>query len=309
MLHHWVDMGHLPERPNMAVSLRRLQTDDQSEVDSLCATVWDGTDYVPSRFAYWASSEANSVLGIFEEQELVAIVNLEAVPGTRIGWVEGLRVKAGHRNKGLGTRIVNAVVDAAQKKGLELLRYATGSLNNESMAVARKCGFALATEVGYFKLERPFPNHPKPSPIVTPLRVDAERLLELLAAFSEVIDVERLPIAWSFDSKDKAGLERIGSQTQFRVVIAEDGTMNALYYSKFVEDENRMRGTFHVFAADRAIFVDIMSRCVDEVERSEASGASFFVGPRAKEWSRSLGYVSDEFDDRAFLLFEKQLAD
>ncbi len=293
----------------MATPLRRLQIGDQSEVNSLCATVWDGTDYVPTRFPYWASSEGNSVLGIFDGHELLAIVNLETVQGTRIGWVEGFRVKAGHRNQGLGTQIVNAIIDVAEEKGLELLRYATGSLNNESMAVARKCGFEMATQVGYFKLERPYPNHPNPSPVIVPLRVDAERLVELMAVFPEVVDVERMPIAWSFDFKDKAGLERVGSQTQFRAVIAEDGTMNALYYSKFVEEENRMRGTFHVFAADRGIFVDIMSRCVDELERSEAEAASFFVGPRAKEWSRSLGYVSNEFDDRAFLLFEKRLSD
>ncbi|NWF97041.1 MAG: GNAT family N-acetyltransferase [Candidatus Thorarchaeota archaeon] len=287
--------------------VRKLVLDDKPEVEALCATIWEGNDYVPSVFSNWVSGENTHMMGVFSDSQLVAICNLEIIRGTTVGWVEGLRVREGHRNQGHASRIVSEIVELARQKGLKTLRYATGSLNLESQAVARKTGFHLATSVGYLRIERPFPPHPRPSPSVVPLEVEPSRLLQFLEVSPDLIDVERVPISWSFESKDLQGLQRVSAKTKFRVVVEDTGIASGLYYSQKVHDNGEDRMTFHVFATDRAVFVDIMSRMIEEADASNADSAVFFLGPRVKEWSKSLGYADPEFDDRAFLLFERGL--
>ena len=65
-----------------------------------------------------------------------------------------------------------------------------------------------------------------------------------------------------------------------------------------------MTAAFTVFASDRAVFIDIMSRMIDEAEAVGADRGVFFLGPRVTEWVLDLGYVADEFVDRRFLLYE-----
>ncbi|TFG09442.1 GNAT family N-acetyltransferase [Candidatus Thorarchaeota archaeon] len=288
----------------MTFTTRELTLEDHDEVRLLAETVWDGRDYTPRTFPDWIKSNNNYTLGTFSGNELVALANLELVPDTDIGWVEGLRVKDGYRDQGLGTRIVEEIVDIANKNDVKTLWYATGSLNDASKQVALNAGFHLALSVGYLKIESPYPDHPKPSPVVVPMEVGPSRLQELLRSSPDLVDAKYLPLAWSFEKPDLEGLQRLAKQTDFRVVIGEDGLAHALYYSKVVGTDDEKRATYSVFAHDRAIFVDVMSRILDDLESSGIGRAAFFLGPRAKEWSKMLGYVDSEQDDKAFLLYE-----
>ncbi len=291
----------------MSITLRRLNTDDQEQINLLCMNIWDGRDYLPGVFSQWVKSSYHTVLGLFNSDELVATCTLERIADTDIGWVEALRVKESYRGQGLGSRLVHEIVDIARRTGVKTLWYATGSNNNESQTVARKTGFRVTTAVGHFRIERPFPAHPSPSPSIVPLEVTPERLYDMIQQCPELVDVERMPLSWSFDFRDLAGLRRIGTRTRFRTVIEEDGTVVGLFYSRVVRDGEGDRITFHVFSTERSVFVDIMARLLDEAEQSDAERAVFFVGPRLIEWCKTLGYVNREDHDRTFLLFEQDL--
>ncbi len=288
----------------MNFETRELTLDDHEEVKRLAKTVWDGRDYTPRTFPDWINSSNSFTLGTFHNNELVALANLELVPDTEIAWVKGLRVKDGYRGQGLGTEIVQKIIDIARRHRVKTLWYATGSLNDASMHVAVKDGFHLATRVGYLKIEKPYPDHPKPSPSIIPIEVGPERLLELLHSSPDLLDVKYPPLAWSFDKPDLDGLRRLATQTDFKAVIGEDGIAQALYYAKVIDSDEEQRSAYSVFAIDQAIFVDVMSRILDELTASDIDRAAFFFGPRAKEWSKTLGYVDREQDDRAFLLYE-----
>ncbi|MEM2141721.1 MAG: GNAT family N-acetyltransferase [Candidatus Thorarchaeota archaeon] len=287
--------------------LRKLRSEDYAQVSDLCSTIWEGHDYVPMVFESWVADPLFDIFGLFESDLLVAIVTLERLEGTSIGWLEGLRVREGYRNRGLATHIVGHACDVAQEKGVSTLWYATGSMNRESMAVARKSGFRLVTEVGHLRVDCIPRTYPRPSPSVVPLVVDAGRLSDLIGEAPDVVDVERIPFAWRFDLKTVDGLLRIGRDTQFNVVISDEGRMTALYYQKYVMDGDRRRATYHVFANDRSIFVDVMARCMTDFGASGMNDAVFFVGPRLRDWSRGLGYIMEEYLDRSFLLFEREL--
>jgi GNAT superfamily N-acetyltransferase len=293
----------------MPDSLRQLTIDDKEQVDLLCATIWEGHDYIPESFPKWATDNNDTTLGIFEENELVAICNLELVPRTNIAWVQGLRVKDGFRHKGYGTKIVRAVVQKAQERNVRTLWYVTSSNNDYSQKVAEKLEFYKADSVGYFRLQKPFPSHPRPSPNFIPMTVSPSRLFELLAVNPGMISGSTIPLAWEFDFKSLDGLERLGQHTEFKVVTDENGVPQGLFclVDRRRQDEHTIACT--VFSTDRAIFVDIISRIIDEAVNLNAGRAVFFLGPNPSEWAKDLGYVDEEFAGRKFLLYEKNPVD
>jgi RimJ/RimL family protein N-acetyltransferase len=293
----------------MSDILRNLVIEDHDQVKTLCESIWDGNDYVPEIFPTWISDSLSTPLGIFQDNELVALANLEKVEGTTIGWVEGLRVKEGHRQSGLGSKTNEAVVKAAKEQGITTLWYATSSRNEASQLVAENSGFIKANTTGYFRLYRPYPAHSRPSPSIAPLKIDAMRLHELLISNPDLVESTTFPLAWQFDFTSIEGLSRLLKNSTIKVVINESGHVDGLYcMSKRDRKGDTWTAAYTVFATNRSIFVDIISRTIDEADTLGAERAVYFLGPRATEWALTLGYVEEEFIGRRFLLYELNLS-
>ncbi|MFW9768498.1 MAG: GNAT family N-acetyltransferase [Candidatus Thorarchaeota archaeon] len=291
----------------MSGNLRELTLEDQKQVNILCETIWEGNDYVPAVFPRWVSSPDSHTLGLFDNDELVAIGNVEKTEGTTIAWVQGLRVKDTHRQKGHATSVTLALSELAREQGITTLWYSTSSRNTASITVAEKTGFQEVSSTGYFRLYSPFPPHSKPSNNIVPVQVSPERMFELLEINPDLVPGDKFPLAWHFDYKTLDGLTRLISRAINRVVIDEAGIPKALYCVTERERQEEKTSAYTVFATDRSVFVDIVSRMIDESEAAGVDRAVFFLGPNTSEWALDLGYVSEEFTGRRFLLFEKNL--
>ncbi|MHA1863887.1 MAG: GNAT family N-acetyltransferase [Candidatus Thorarchaeota archaeon] len=293
----------------MSDNLRKLVITDHDQVKSLCETIWEGNDYVPETFPRWVSDTLSTPLGIFQDKELVALANLEKVEDATIGWVEGLRVKEGHRQMGLGSKINEAIVSTAKEQGIRTLWFATSSRNKASQLVAENCGFIKADTTGYFRLYKSYPAHSKPSPSFMPLEIDATRLHELLLSNPDLVESTTFPLAWQFDFKSLEGLNRLLKDATIKVIIDEAGHAVGLYcMAKRDRKDDIWTAAYSVFATSRSAFVDIISRTIDEADNLGADRAVYFLGPRATEWSTTLGFVDEEFADRQFLLYELNLS-
>ena len=293
----------------MSDTLRKLVIEDHDQVRTLCETIWEGNDYVPDIFPTWVSDSLSTPLGIFQKEELVALANLEKLEGATIAWVEGLRVKDGHRQKGLGSKANEAIVKAAKEQGVRTLWYATSSRNEASQLVAENSGFIKANTTGYFRLYRPYPAHSRPSSSITPLQIDPVRMHELLLSNPDLIESTTFPLAWQFDYKSIEGLSRLLKNSTIKVVINEAGLVDGLYcMSKRDRKGDSWTAAYTVFATNRSVFVDIISRTIDEADTLGAERAVYFLGPRATEWSTTLGFVDEEFIGRQFLLYELNLS-
>lgn len=285
--------------------LRELDPSDRDQVNLLCETIWEGNDYVPFAFPEWVSNPDSHMLGMFLDDELIAIGTLEKTEDTSIAWIQGLRVKNGFRERGYGKRITAALTLKARELGIKTIWYATSSKNIASMSVASKTGFHEAAKTGYFRLYSPFPAHSKPSERIIPIEVNPERLYELLDINPDLVPSDKFPLAWHFDLKTMEGLTRLLDESVNKVIIDDAGIPQAVYCcAKREERDNEKTLAYTVFANDRAIFVDIMSRMIDESEEAAADRAIFFLGPRVTEWAQDLGYVTEEFNGRRFLLYE-----
>ncbi len=291
----------------MSENLRELVIEDQEHINILCETIWNGNDYVPAVFPRWISTPDSHTLGLFKDNELIACGNIEKTEGTNIGWIQGLRVKDTQRKKGYATNITIALSSYAKEIGISTIWYATSSRNIASITVAQKTGFHEEASTGYFRLYNPFPPHSKPSLSVVPIQVNPERLFELLTINPELVESDKLPLAWHFDYKTIEGLTRLVSRAIVKVVLDQAGIPQGFYCVTERERKEEKTAAYTVFATNRAIFVDIMSRMIDEAQIEEVDRAVFFLGPRATEWAQDLGYVAEEFTGRRFLLYEKKL--
>ena len=111
----------------MPTSIRELNLEDHELIKILCETIWNGNDYVPESFPKWVANPLTRTIGLFEAEELVAFGNIERIADVNIAWIQGLRVKEGHREKGHATTITAALIDIAKELKIEYLWYATSS--------------------------------------------------------------------------------------------------------------------------------------------------------------------------------------
>lgn len=288
----------------MSGSIRELTLQDQEHIDILCETIWSGNDYVPAIFPKWVSNPFSKTIGVFEADELVAFGNIEKLEGSDIAWIQGLRVKENHREKGHATSVTLALIELARDMDIKHLWYATSSRNEASIKVADKCGFHTADSTGYFRIYKPFPAHPRPSPSIIPMNVTPDRLHDLLVENPDLVESNTFPLAWQFDFKTLEGLTRLLSDALVKAVVDESGKVRGLYCLIERQRQEETTAAFSVFATDRSVFVDIMSRMIDLADARGADRAVFFLGPRVTEWAPDLGYVADEFLDRRFILYE-----
>jgi len=294
----------------MSDTLRELVIEDHDQVKALCETIWEGNDYVPEEFPDWISNQNEVPIGIFRGEELIALGDLEILENTTIAWIKGLRVKDGYRQKGNGVRITERLAEIAKERGIRILWYATSSKNEASQHVAEHTGFRLADTTGYFRLYRPYPEHSTPSPTIVPIDIDVDRLYEILVATPELVASTTFPLAWHFDFKSKEGLSRLLHDAEIKVIIDEEGIAQGIYcMARRDRKETVWTAAYTVFATNRTIFVDIISRTIDEADALGAERAVYFLGPRTTEWYMALGYVDEEFDGRKFLLYELNLSD
>ncbi|MBN2230985.1 MAG: GNAT family N-acetyltransferase [Candidatus Thorarchaeota archaeon] len=259
---------------------------------------------MPETFPKWVSDSKATPMGVFEGEDLIALANLERVDGTSIAWVQGLRVKDGYRQKGYGTSVTNAIVDISRTMGIRTLWYATSSKNTSSQHVAERTGFKVVDNTGYFRLYKPYPPHAKPSPSIVPLQVNPSRLFEILQENPDLVQSTTFPLAWEFDFRSIEGLTRLLQNATIRVIIDESGRAQGVYCMITRQRKDELTAAYTVFTTDRSIFVDIISRTIDEAETLGANRAVYFLGPRATEWALTLGFVDEEFNGRQFLLYE-----
>lgn len=293
----------------MPEHLRELVIEDHDQVKVLCETIWDGNDYVPEEFPKWILDSTDTAVGIFKGEELVALGDLEKVENASIGWVKGLRVKEAHRQKGYGAKVTEALTIAAKEQGIRILWYATSSRNEASQLVAERTGFTLADTTGYFRLYRPYPEHSTPSPTLVPLKIDANRLHDILLSNPELVESTTFPLAWQFDFKSIEGLSRLLEDSEIKVIIDEEGIAQGIYcMARRDRKEDVWTAAYTVFATNRTVFVDIIARSIDEADALGAARSVYFLGPRATDWALTLGYVDEEFTGRRFLLYEINLS-
>jgi RimJ/RimL family protein N-acetyltransferase len=125
-----------------SVIVRFARLDDRSSILRLVEHTWDWGDYIPEVLDEWLSGSDSRLFVGELDSEIVALTHLSICEG-RVGWLEGLRVKEGLRNRGIATLVAQHIAQYARSEGIHKLRMMIYSDNYASIRHAKKSGFSV----------------------------------------------------------------------------------------------------------------------------------------------------------------------
>lgn len=126
------------------IQLRVARPEDEAAVTALSQQIWDGQDYVPELFGEWVADERGQFTVAYDGEELVAFNKLTELSAGE-WWLEGLRVHARYRGRGLARLLHNYACELADQRGKGMLRFATSSANVPVQKIAIDSGFRMVS--------------------------------------------------------------------------------------------------------------------------------------------------------------------
>ena len=86
-----------------------------------------------------SSSKGDTVFFVAEEDELLGYAGIQVVLSE--GYITNIAVTASARGKGIGTGLVNALIDFGKEKGLEFISLEVRESNASAISLYTKSGF------------------------------------------------------------------------------------------------------------------------------------------------------------------------
>src|SRR5688572_105289 len=77
---------------------------DRAAMLDVCATVWEGEDYLPHYFDRWVAAEGGQFTAVEVEGQVVALAKLTRIAHGEY-WLEGIRVHPDYRGRGLAAAL------------------------------------------------------------------------------------------------------------------------------------------------------------------------------------------------------------
>ena len=126
---------------NGTFRFRRALSLDKGSVETLCAKIWEGEDYIPRCFDDWVADQAGEFTLCFVGDQLAGLSKLTWL-GPGEAWLEGLRKDPDLPVKGLGTALCRRyLTHLARTEGLRCVRFSTYFENHASIRLNEAMGF------------------------------------------------------------------------------------------------------------------------------------------------------------------------
>jgi len=213
------------------LSFRPAALADRPAVVEICSRIWDGDDYVPAVFDDWLAQPEGQFTAAELDGKVVGVAKL-----TRLGrqdyWLEGIRVHADFRGRGLAAGLHDYHLDLWRRRGRPgALRLLTLTDNQAIVKLCERTGFASIFQVTFAVAEAQ-----AGAQRFTPLTSeDGDRAFEYILRAPLYADTRGLcDISWRFRSLTRGFLaERIGAGAAYRwggwegVLLVADGAWEA----------------------------------------------------------------------------------
>jgi GNAT superfamily N-acetyltransferase len=138
----------------LRILVRRATTADTDAVARFTRGTWDGWDYIADVWSSWLDARDGVVLAVERDDEPgrpIAIARATLLSDEE-AWLEGLRVDAEFRGRGVAIALQFSQLAWAQAQGVSIVRYATGETNRASLHLGGKHGLV---EAGRWRALRP----------------------------------------------------------------------------------------------------------------------------------------------------------
>jgi ribosomal protein S18 acetylase RimI-like enzyme len=138
------------ERGIVALKLRPVGEEDRARVEEISAQIWDGEDYVPSRFDEWLADQEGEIVGAEIDGNLIAFARRTWL---RFGhaWFEGIRTDPAYRGLGAGRAITEYLIESAKRAAAEKIHLSTYIDNEASIHIIESYGFRRVASFAYLE--------------------------------------------------------------------------------------------------------------------------------------------------------------
>jgi GNAT superfamily N-acetyltransferase len=230
------------------MSFRRVTPADRDAMLEICATVWEGEDYLPGVFDAWAAAPEGQFTALELEGRVVALARLTQLsPGEF--WLEGIRVHADYRGRGLAAALHDYHLDLWRRLGGPgTLRLVTGADNEAIVRLCERTGFTRIFEFTFATA----PATTDPHRFAPVLPAEVERAFDVAAHSPAYSDLHGLcDLGWKWRNLTATHLgERLAAGAVFR--WAEwDGVLLTAQWTDEDADEHEVCIQFPAVARER----------------------------------------------------------
>jgi GNAT superfamily N-acetyltransferase len=135
----------------MELTIRAARTADREAIAAFATNTFSWGDYVPEALDRWIADAAGAVLVAVDDADTPVAVARAGMLSPTEAWLQGARVHPDHRRRGIASRLGEALLDWARRRGALVARLAIEDWNEparaqvEAVGMRRVAGFARAS--------------------------------------------------------------------------------------------------------------------------------------------------------------------
>ncbi len=120
--------------------LRLLKESDIPDIIEISKTTWGGHDHLPHKIGEWLENPQCHPYVFERDEKVIGVANIRIIDEGKTAWLEGLRVHEDVRQKGLGQKMTNHLVDISKNLDVQRLRLVTSGDNIAPIKLAASIG-------------------------------------------------------------------------------------------------------------------------------------------------------------------------
>ncbi|TFH04082.1 MAG: GNAT family N-acetyltransferase [Candidatus Thorarchaeota archaeon] len=129
----------------MKPSLQPLKESHIPDIIEISKTTWDGHDHLPHIIGEWLNNPLCHPFVFESDGKAIGVANIRIIDEGKTAWLEGLRVHADARQKGLGEKMTHHLIEVASGLNVQRLRLVTSGDNIAPLKIAASAGLKQMT--------------------------------------------------------------------------------------------------------------------------------------------------------------------
>ena len=204
--------------------IRPARPDDRPAMERICAHTWEWGDYIPEVWDDWLADEQGLPIVGELAGRVVALSRLRFQAPDQL-WLEGMRVDAEHRRRGIGRQFLEHSIAFAQERGARVVRLSTSYHNIPVHTLTAQAGMEY---LGAYQLRTAVPLPDVPDPVFLSAK-HGDQVRAFLSDSPMLAYTHGLySLDWAWQELSAARVAQFLEGGQFAAQLSPDGRLLAL---------------------------------------------------------------------------------
>jgi len=253
------------ERYKMNPNIRPLKESDIPDIIEISKTTWGGHDHLPHIIGEWLIDPLCHPFVFERNKRAIGVANIRIIDDGKTAWLEGLRVHADARQKGLGEKMSHHLVEVASGLNVERLRLVTSGDNIAPIKLAASMGLRQMYVYQVFwkdlrsKIDWKYD-------AISVNRIDPENVPYFIEMNPNLMPLNALVFHWDVYEATPQKIVDIGNSLQYWAGSDESGAILAVGGRQpweMVLDGNGSQWVFTLYATNPEAFLSGLSKNIE----------------------------------------------